>query len=242
MLLRTLVLLGILGLGAWWTIFLRGRLLEHEHELATKTAEIEQLATTVAEREERIQELDLEIGALQAALELLKVDHRLARVEVLEQTPARGDDPGSTRVRFTELDPEGESLGDPREFSVEGDVLYVEGLVIKFDDSYVEQGDHLRGTSVCLFRRAFGETQKPSEGTKLDTDGLRPLPYAGDDLPDPFYLELWQRFWDYANDPKMAAEKGVRAAHGEAPFIKLRPGKSYRLELRASDGLTIRAE
>jgi hypothetical protein len=32
---------------------------------------------------------------------------------------------------------------------------------------------------------------------------------------------------------------GVRAIHGEAPFIELRPGKTYRIELRASGGLTL---
>jgi hypothetical protein len=30
--------------------------------------------------------------------------------------------------------------------------------------------------------------------------------------------------------------------HGEAPSIELRPGKTYRVELRASGGLTIRVE
>ena len=39
-----------------------------------------------------------------------------------------------------------------------------------------------------------------------------------------------------------AAEKGVRAIHGEAPFIEVRPGRSYKVELRASGGLSIRAE
>jgi len=34
----------------------------------------------------------------------------------------------------------------------------------------------------------------------------------------------------------------VRAIHGEAPFMELRPCKSYRVELRASGGLSIVAE
>ena len=70
---------------------------------------------------------------------------------------------------------------------------------------------------------------------------MHPAPYASDDVPE-LYAELWSRFWDYANDPEAAAAKGVRAIHGEAPFIELRPGQTYRVELLASGGLTIKPE
>ncbi len=46
----------------------------------------------------------------------------------------------------------------------------------------------------------------------------------------------------YANDPELAASKGVRAIHGEAPSIELREGKTYRIELRSSGGLSIKVE
>jgi hypothetical protein len=76
----------------------------------------------------------------------------------------------------------------------------------------------------------------------LDDAGVQPLAYGGDETPDPLYRELWGEFWELANDPTRARERGVRAIHGEAPFIEARPGKSYRVELRASGGLSIRAE
>ena len=256
-LLRSLVLLAVVVIAGWWTIFLRGKLVEHEEAIAEKDAEIADLSGEVAARDQRIAELGLEIAErdeeirrLGLALDLLKIDHRLARIEVLEQTPspdpsgaAKGNgDAIRTRLRFTELGPNGEPLGPGRELEVEGRRVYLESLVVKFEDDYVEAGDFLRGTSVCLLRRAFGENQKPSEGVPLDLDGRRPLVYAGDEEPDPFYEELWERFWDYANDPELAREAGVRAIHGEAPFMEVRPGRSYRIELRASGGLTIRAE
>ena len=62
---------------------------------------------------------------------------------------------------------------------------------------------------------------------------------ARNSCPPDFEKGLWARFWDYANDPELAREKGVRAAHGEAPSIQLRPGKSYRVELRASGGISV---
>ena len=51
--------------------------------------------------------------------------------------------------------------------------------------------------------------------------------------------EIWGKFWEYANDPVKAEKVGVRAAHGEAPYIKLMPGKRYKVTLRASGGLSL---
>ena len=114
--------------------------------------------------------------------------------------------------------------------------------MVKFDDAYVEQGDALRGTSVCLFRRLFGEEQNPSEGELLDPAGLQPLAYTDDEGPHPVHQKIWDRFWDFANDPTLGEGLGVRAAQGEAPFIEAREGQSYLVELRASGGLTIQPE
>lgn len=234
--LRTIALLALVSIGGWWTIFLRDKINEHEKQLLEKEEKIEELGIVIEEREREIVEI-------KTSLALLKVSRRLARIEVLDQTTDEAD-PNivRSRVRFTEVDEEGEPLATPMEFDIEGRELYLDALVIKFEDDYIEKGDALRGSSVSLFRRAFGENQSPSEGVALDRSGARPQAYSGDDLPDPFHTELWQRFWDYANDEELRAEKGVRAVHGEAPFVELRQGKTYRVELRASGGLTIQSD
>jgi hypothetical protein len=121
-------------------------------------------------------------------------------------------------------------------------VLYVDSLVVKFDDVLVEQGDPLRATSLCHFRRLFGEYQQPSEGTMLDAPGERPAAYGGDEKMSALEQEVWRDFWSVANDPKRAASLGIRAAHGEAPSMKLKPGEVYRVTLRASGGLTIQPD
>lgn len=263
-LLRTLVLLGVVALGGWWTMLLRGKLNENRRELEVRSAELADAKVGLQERDGRIAELgrtleekareihaleaDLaakqkEIEALSVALALSKVDHRVARLEVLAQG-APADDPERVRttVRFTEVDSDGEPLGPGHEVTLEGKTVYVESLVIKFEDSYVEQGDPLRGASICLFRRLFGDGQSPETGFPLDPAGEQPAVYAGDTTPNALHRALWERFWDYANEPELARALGVRAIHGEAPFIEARPGKTYRLELRASGGLTLSAE
>jgi hypothetical protein len=55
----------------------------------------------------------------------------------------------------------------------------------------------------------------------------------------PVERDIWANFWEYANDPAKAKKAGVRAVHGEAPSIRLEPGKRYRVELRSSAGLSI---
>lgn len=244
--LRTIVLGAFLGLAGWWTYFLRDQFVGHKRaleEVASLHEDIEELDLEIGQLNENLDLARQQIKELEVSMWLLKVNHRVARIEVLEQGPS-ADDPSQTTtlVRFEEIGPQGESVGPPREIEIEGKVLYIEGLVIKFDDDYVEGGDLLRGTSVAIFKRVFSENQAPSDGVEIDRPRTHPLPHRGDDLPDPFYEDLWERFWDYANDPELAATKGVRAMHGEAPSIELRPGKTYRVELRASGGLTIRVE
>lgn len=266
-LLRTLALVGLVALGGWWTLTLREKLLASERALEARTAELEGAKEELVARAAEVQRLGQELEArqreidrlaalaaeqaarieeLELARTLLKVQHRVARLEIVAQgtVPATADAPERTRttVRFTELDERGEPLGPGQELVVSGKNVYVESLVIQFDDSYVERGDSLRGTSLCLFRRLFGEDQKPSEGPTIDTAGQQPLAYGGDTSEHAVHQALWQRFWEYANDPELARQLGVRALQGEAPFVEARPGMSYRALLRASGGLVLEAE
>jgi len=247
---RTAVYGGVVLLLLWGAWRIQSMINQHEQEMEVAQATISGLHEDVAQRDAHISELDQQVADLkqqvqhlEAALRLLKVDHRLARLTVEDQREAP-DRPGGlqTDVTFQELDGEGEPLGNERSFTVDGKVAYVDALVIKFDDKYVEEGDTLRGTSLCLFRRLFGEYQFPSEGFPLDTEGQRPLPYAADDADPGFESRLWSKFWDYAHDPDAVAAAGVRAMHGEAPYMELRPGRSYRVELRASGGLSVEPE
>lgn len=244
--LRTLVLAGLVGIGGWWTLYLREKFTDHEAELRDSREQVAVLRTSVEEKAAEIEVLGVEleeaaeeIVTLETAKRLLTVDHRLAKIDVVDQ--ATGEDGSvTTRVRFTELDGEGQAYGEPLEADIDGNLLYVETLVIKFEDDYVEQGDALRGSSVCIFKRLFGEDQRPSEGVPIDAAGQQPPVYASDDVPLDHIEPIWQRFWDYANDAELAESKGVRAIHGEAPFVELRPGKSYDVELRSSGGVSIR--
>lgn len=239
-------LVAVLGYGGWIgyrTYFAHDlQIRERDQALAEKDAELERQRTRIATLHDEVAAGQQQIRRLETAVRLLKVDRRVAQVIVVDQRAAEGDRPLQTDFRFVEVDEEGRPLEEPRVYTIDGDVLYVDAWVVKFADEHVETEDPLRSTSICLFRRLFGEFQEPSQGFVLDAVGSRPAAYSRGSEATPLEQELWANFWEYANDAATAGAAGVRAAHGEAPSIKLRPGRIYKLQLRASDGLSIVAE
>ena len=215
------------------------RLAATAEELKTAQVESERKSAVIKEQDIRIDQLSVENERLNAALALLKVDTRLARVTVLEQ----GTDPNTnepfSRIEFVELNDEGDPLDTPREFRIRGDVIYIDNWIVKFDDKYVEQADLERGTSLVLFRRIFGEMQQPIDGFPLDEIGARPKAYSSGGKMSEFEKKIWGDFWNIANNEAAAKELGIRAAHGQAVSMKVQKGKSYKVQLRASDGLSI---
>ena len=147
-----------------------------------------------------------------------------------------------SRVRFVELDEAGQELFR-KDVIVEGETVYFDALVLKFDQELVGKADALKGRSVLLFRRIFGEHQRPSDGAPLDEGGVDGVPdiYRVDDEPSSIEVDWWTDFWKYANDPKTAEEAGVRVAQGEAPYTRMEEGKIYTLSLDHAGGLNIGA-
>ncbi len=241
--LRNLVLGSFALLAGLWSYYFWDRSTENRRQLEHRDERIAELETSVSLKNQTITEQAEAIQRLELARQLLRLDHRIAKIEVLSQGPAAdGSDGVETELLFTQVDEAGEPIGEGERMVLRGKRIYIDGMVVKFEDDYVEQGDHLRGTSVCLFERMFSEEVSPDNGIPIDRKVPHPLPFQGDNLPNPLYDELFSRIWDYANDPEAAAALGVRAIQGEAPSIEARPGRIYRVELRQSGGMTIRAE
>jgi len=192
----------------------------------------------LAQREAQIRALTERAQALEAAVRLLRHTERRARIVVLDQGPGT-DGHLVTRIRFSELDSSGDPVGEPREFTVTGDEVYVDTLVIKFEDEFVTAGDALKGRSLLLFRRIFGDRHRPVDAHVLDREGQMPHAYAAEKAPSAFERELWQQFWNLANDPAEAKRRGVRALHGEAVSTKLRKDGIYAVTFRSTGELAI---
>ena len=216
-------------------------LIEKERSLARKNIELQAKAVEINTLNVKVDEQQQVIARLDTSLRLLKVDHRVARLTVLDQST---DDRGEivSLVEFQELDDRGEPLDQPKQFRIKGDMVYIDTWVVKFLDKYVEAADLERGTALVFFRRLFGEFQEPHQGFALDQAGQRPTAYARGSALSEFEKRIWDDFWNVANDEVKQDELGIRAIHGDAPSFKVLKGKSYRIELRSTGDLTFGPE
>lgn len=196
------------------------------------------LVREIADQKVAITGLESENARLETYLRLLKQFERRARIEVL----SRSQDPNGgplTAVRFTEIDGDGKPVGPSRDLTLPGEEFYFDALVVKFEDHFVEEGDPFKGRALMVFRRIFSNTMKPEDGVILDVSGQAPQVYAAEKAPSAFERDLWKRFWELANNEELAKKQGIRAIHGEAPFMKLEPGRVYEIHLRSSGEVVI---
>jgi hypothetical protein len=189
-------------------------------------------------RERRAGDLERDNRRMRDMITRLGTEFRVADVVVTAQEGTRGREQRTT-FRFQEYDRAGNAL-QARSYTIAGDVAYFDALVLKFEDTYVGEADSLRGRSLHLFRRTFGEYQAPHDGFPLDGGSGDGIPEALRVGAGTFEEELWKDFWDYASDSKLAASKGVRVAQGEAVYTRLEAGKTYRLTIEADGGINIR--
>ncbi len=189
------------------------------------------------ERERVIAEQQRIIASLEQKLDRLWSENLVADLRV--------DDvgEGSSTVTFVQYAPGTEEPVFKKTMTLPGREVYIDALVVKFERRFVDAGDGLRGRSLFMFRRAFGDAQRPVDGVPLfasDPSGLIPAVAAVDALPSDFEREIWSRFWRYANDPGLARENGVRVAQGEAPHVEVVKRQVYQLTLRPGGGLEIK--
>ena len=220
----------------------RLRMERQDQELADKSARIAKQDTEIENLNLEVTRQKLEIERLDTALRLHKLERRLAQIRVLETGVDEASGRKFSKIEFLELNEQGDAVGDPKPVTVQGETVYVDYWVVKFEDKYVEQADLERGMSICLFNRIFGDQQTPNDGNTLDQPGQRPGNYAQGGVMSDFEKKIWSDFWSIANDPQQAAQMGIRTMHGDAVSIKVEQGKTYRITVRSSGGPEIKVE
>ncbi len=238
--------IGWQGYSLYWEP--RQKLAEQQFELAIMREQLKQADNDLAAREQEVADLsaDLadtteELERTETSLRLLKLRHRVARLRVVEQTPQPESLGEVSTIEFYEVNDDGAPISDERKiFEIAGDRVYVECLVAKFEDKYIEQADLDRSTAICLFQRIFGEYQEPQEGFPIDNVGASPISVQRGKPMSEFERRIWSDFWTLANNREKAAELGIRAAHADAPSIRVEEGATYELELRATGEFTLR--
>jgi hypothetical protein len=113
-----------------------------------------------------------------------------------------------------------------REYTIEGDVVHFDALIVTFTDQMVLGGGR---RSLYLWRRVYGEKTPPSEGFPIEIPSREPARY--DDFLESLPVEEQEMFWDaiwrLSNDPEALSRYGIKAVYGNAVYNRLRPGLIY---------------
>ena len=193
-----------------------------------------------AKRAAEISKLKEQNQQLEHFVQRLTTEKRVAEVLVCGQKK-NGSAIEETTLMFVEYDGDGGQL-PPRFFTIKGNVAHIDALVIKFEQDFIKSGDPLRGHSLVLFHRLYGDYQAPVDGFMIDMPGKPPEVYripTHSPAASEFETQLWQDFWKLADDEAYRKEKGVKVAMGESPWTRFYPDKVYTLTLQADGGLSL---
>lgn len=212
----------------------------------------------------QLRESERRVEQLRNIAPRLNVERRVADIIVIDQQPATqpstrpttapttapsapvtgaGDAPSvRTTLLFVEYDSEGNPLPAKR-FTIDGNVAHLNAMVLKFDGKFLEQHNPLRGHSIALFTRVYGENQAPENGQPIDEPGEIPEIYRGrDPKVSEFEQDLWQNFWRLAEDEAHRKEMGVRIAQGEGVSTRFLPDRLYTVTLEADGRLNVASQ
>ena len=188
----------------------------------------------------QIDKLTEEKQVLETVVQRLSSENRVAEVVVTEQKTINGI--VNTTLLFVEYAKDGREL-PPKVLTVKGKTAHVDALVIKFERDFVKENDPLRGKSIALFVRAFGDQETPENGPKIDAPGRIPEVYQGaNPRVSEYEQELWGKFWKLVEDESERAKYGVRVAQGEGPWGPFSFDRLYTLSIDSDGGLNIRSE
>lgn len=120
-----------------------------------------------------------------------------------------------------------------KEYTLEGDVIHFDALIVKFGDEMVMDG---KQRSLYLWRRVYGEKTPPEDGLPIEEPGTEPARYKDflRVLPAKQRELFWSSMWDLANDPDKLKKYGITAIYGNAVYSKLTKGLIYVFKISSA--------
>ncbi len=185
---------------------------------------------------------------LKAALTRLTQARQIGYAKVIDQR--RVDGHTRTTLAFYETDPKDATQRVlDGQYTVTGDVVHFDALVVKFADQMVLDG---KQHSLFLWRRLYGDDTAPAQGQQLEHPGETPQRYRAL-LPAPdlwdkitlkkdFRAQFWKAIWKLANDPGKLKKYGITAVYGNGVYVRMEPGKVYRFMLNKAGQIYPRVE
>ena len=162
---------------------------------------------------------------LKQAITNLTYEDQIGYAKVIAQEP--NDGKLLTTIKFVETARDDKLVTTlEKEYTIEGDIVYFDALIVKFGDKMVMDG---KTKALYLWRRVYGEKMTPEQGFVIEEPGAEPKRYSEllKVLPIKQKRLFWSHIWDLANDPDKLKEHDIEAIYGNAVYSKLREGLIY---------------
>ena len=162
---------------------------------------------------------------LKQAITNLTYEDQIGYAKVIAQEP--NDGKLLTTIKFVETARDDKLVTTlEKEYTIEGDIVYFDALIVKFGDKMVMDG---KTKALYLWRRVYGEKMAPEQGFVIEEPGAEPKRYSEllKVLPIKQKRLFWSHIWDLANDPDKLKEHDIEAIYGNAVYSKLREGLIY---------------
>jgi hypothetical protein len=184
---------------------------------------------------------------LRTVVTRLTSERRVADVIVTDQSADPITGKQKTTLLFVEYARDGVTTLPPKSFTIDGNVAHLDALVVKFAGKFVEENDPLKGHSVALFTRLYGESQAPERAFPIDAPSGIPEVYRSPDAglnaeQSAFERALWTHFWRLADDASYRTSMGVRVAQGEGVWSPFLPDRLYTVSIESDGGLNLTSE
>ena len=125
------------------------------------------------------------------------------------------------------------TLVSEQRFTVGGDIIHFDALIVKFTNEYVKDGTE---RALHLWRRIYGETTTPTNGEAIEIAGTAPERYYT--ITESLHLRdrdiFWNAIWKLANDPTHLSQYGIQAVFGNAIYTRMQIGKVYLFKISAT--------
>jgi len=188
-----------------------------------------------------LRRLEQEKQQLQDMVDRLTSHRRVAEIMVIDRRTS--SDGPEIDLLFVEYARDGQVAANTRRFTIHGNEVHVDAKVIRFQRGFLYEDDPLRGSSIALFTRIYGDKTPPEHGIPIDEQGVAPEVYRGaDPRAAEFEARLWKDFWRLLEDDEYAKMHGVRIAQGEGIWWPPQDGRLYTLSIAADGGIELTSE
>ncbi|MHC4642194.1 MAG: hypothetical protein ACYS32_11160 [Planctomycetota bacterium] len=162
---------------------------------------------------------------LKQAITNLTDEDQIGYAKVIAQEP--NDGRLYTTIKFVETarDDKLKTILE-KEYTIEGDIIYFDALIVKFGDKMVMDG---KTKALYLWTKVYGEKMAPEKGFVVEEPGAEPERYSEllKVLPIKQKQLFWSNIWDLANDTDKLKDHGIEAIYGNAVYSRLRKGLIY---------------